>query len=624
MVMVAIQDRAAAVRYVLLILLITAGLCMTQMAHDSLWYDEVYSMFYAGGGHYGPISPLDTISRVLAEQRHEKNPPGYYVLLNLWGHTVGWSEMATGMASLFAGLLTISVMYRLGSDLERTQKHHATWGIGVGAAAILAGSAFFTYYTHELRAYVFVTLFGLTAMWCYWRLVQHRRGVGWYAALSLSLAAAIYMHYFGFLIVAALGAYHVIFAPKNRQWWYVTGAMAISGLLYLPWIGVLLSAATRAGNELRTVALSVGAIIETLAYAFSTANIGMLEILFGIALMVREAYMRFVWLCAAVGLLTALVLNVMLPVLTHIRYVIPLWPVLALVGGVAIGWLHRRGLPLAWMIIVLMGIGVLNTIDPTFLNTLHDYYNGNTMPWREVRAELDQIARAGDVFAFESPIAELQQAMEMDYYLNGLPVRYSTIEAISGRQENGEYLTNATHFLTNVPRVWLGIDTTRAPNFRLAIFKDALVAQQYIPCYTAIERPELSLSLFVRPPTQPDVSFDQRVNLALAAPVNVDAARDVRVLLTLRTVANLPADSYSLGLYVFDANNQVVAQLDEGLPDEHLSCHLYRIDVSQLPPQTYTVKAAVYEWRTGNKLLGLPTIGRAKAELITLGKVTLG
>lgn len=616
------QPRPVVIGYLLLILLVLVGVCMAQMAHDSLWYDEVYSMFYAGGGHYGPISPIDTVERVLGEQRHEKNPPGYYVLLNVWGQTVGWSEFATQMASLLAALLTVSVTYRLGHDLERTQQRDSTRELGLGAAAVLAGSAFFLYYSHELRAYLFVTLFGVSAVWCYWRLLHYRRTLGLYAAFSLTLAAALYMHYFGFLIAAVLGLYHVLFVPKNRQWWQVVAAMAVGGLLYLPWIGVLLSAAVRAGNELRSTALTIPAIIETLGYAFSTANIGLLALLIGSAALVREAYMRFVWFCAAGGIVAGIALNAVLPVLTHIRYLTVLWPLLALLGGVGIGWLHRRGLPLAWLIAVLLLIGVGNTLDPTFIRTLHDYYNGNTMPWREVRAELDQAAQSGDVFAFHSPIAELQQAREMDYYLGDMPIRFSTLEAISGRAENDEYLNNVTQFLTGVPRLWLGIDTTRAPNFRLAIFKQALIQQQYLDCYTAIERPELRLDLYARPPTSADLSFDQRVKLALAAPLSVDRSRSARVLLTTTLAADLPADTYSLGLYLFDAGGQVVAQIDQGLPHELQSCHLYRLDLSKQPAQTYTLKAAVYAWQTGEKLTGQQADG-GEGELLTLGAVAL-
>jgi hypothetical protein len=616
--------------YVVLILLVMAGLCMAKMAHDSLWYDEVYSMYYAGGGTYGPLSISETIDRVLAEQRHEKNPPGYYLLLNVWGHLVGWSEFATQAASMLAALITISVTYRLGADLERTQQGDSTRGLGIGAAVVLAGSAFFLHYSHELRGYLFASLFGISAVWCYWRMLHTQRGIVLAAVFSVMLAATIYMHYFGFLIVAVIGVYHVLFAPKNRRWWVILAAMAVGGVLYLPWIGVLLSAAVRAGNDLRPTAMTVQAILSTLGYAFSTANIGLLALLVGIALLVRERYMRFVWVCAAGSVIAAIALNAVLPVLSHIRYLTMLWPVLALIGGVGGGWLHRRGVPMAWMVIVLMGIGIGNTLDPTFIRTLHDHYNGNTMPWREVRAELDQAVQAGDVFAFHSPIAELQQKMEMEYYLPDLPLdRFSTTEAISGRAENDEYLTNATQFLSGVQRLWLGQDTTRDPNFRLAIFKQAMAQQQFMACYTAIERPELRLDLYVRPSAQMDVRFDERVELALAAPISVDRDRMVRVLLTTALDPAFPAADYSIGLYVFDASGQVVAQVDQGLAQEAQSCGLYRLDVSKLPAQTYTIKAAVYAWQTGDKLIGRVVRDGgegsegSEGDLLTLGMVTV-
>ena len=45
-----------------------------------------------------------------------RHPPGWSVLLSIWGLFVGWSEFAIRALSLFIGLLTLAWVYRAGRD----------------------------------------------------------------------------------------------------------------------------------------------------------------------------------------------------------------------------------------------------------------------------------------------------------------------------------------------------------------------------------------------------------------------------------------------------------------------------------------------------------------------------
>ncbi|MEO0563411.1 MAG: hypothetical protein AAF125_14980, partial [Chloroflexota bacterium] len=73
------------------VLLLTAFLGARGLFADALWYDEWWSVYYAGAdAQYPGVTPSDTWSRVAGEF-HELNPPGYYIVLNLWS----WATATT-------------------------------------------------------------------------------------------------------------------------------------------------------------------------------------------------------------------------------------------------------------------------------------------------------------------------------------------------------------------------------------------------------------------------------------------------------------------------------------------------------------------------------------------------
>ncbi len=124
-------------------LLFVAWLGTRGISSEALWFDEVWSYRYAGGAQYGPLSLVQTAEQVVEQSQHERNPPGYYMLLNLWGRIAGWTEYAARVLSLLAGLLAVTWTYRLGYDLAADQDRQTRMIVGIGAAVTLGASAFF-------------------------------------------------------------------------------------------------------------------------------------------------------------------------------------------------------------------------------------------------------------------------------------------------------------------------------------------------------------------------------------------------------------------------------------------------------------------------------------------------
>src|SRR5207244_4326503 len=98
------------------------------------------------------------------------------------------------------------------------------------AALLLACSPLAVYYGQEVRMYSQVIALGLLAALAY----LYRRFV-WYAPCA---AAAIYSHYLGLTLVAALNL-HALISPRaldRRRWLGWLAANLAVALVFLPWL----------------------------------------------------------------------------------------------------------------------------------------------------------------------------------------------------------------------------------------------------------------------------------------------------------------------------------------------------------------------------------------------------
>ena len=119
--------------WALLPLLLAAALAIPLLDIDAFNGDEPASLFSAGILASGPRSLADVWEYLV--ESDPRNPPGWPVLLFVWGRIVGWSEVAIRSLSLFAGLLTLAWVYRTGRDMFSP-------GAGLVAALLLGTSVF--------------------------------------------------------------------------------------------------------------------------------------------------------------------------------------------------------------------------------------------------------------------------------------------------------------------------------------------------------------------------------------------------------------------------------------------------------------------------------------------------
>lgn len=123
------------------ILAAAAFLYSFRLGYQSLWIDELYSVYDAQNATYFPLQIRNTLR------------PIYYFLLKAW-MTLGVSEAWLRALNIPFGLGVVFLTYRLG-------RHTAGEGVGLAAALMMAFSPRMIDHVQEVRMYALSTFLGL-------------------------------------------------------------------------------------------------------------------------------------------------------------------------------------------------------------------------------------------------------------------------------------------------------------------------------------------------------------------------------------------------------------------------------------------------------------------------------
>lgn len=610
------------VRYPILILtlLLATWLGARGLNADSYWLDEYASLYEAGGAYFGPLSPAQVWERISTQDPWQS--PGYYLLLNQWGAWVGWTEFATRALSLFAGLLAIAWTYRLGRDLISPLG-------GLAAAVALGTSAYLLYFFHELRPYTLYVLFTSLMVWAYWRLVTRRPRRALYIWLLLGVAGALYTHYFAGLTAVALAVFHLLTWPRFRDrrwlWWRVTAVFIISGLLFVPWLQSFLAGAAEAGRQsgIRGAsALSAQDAITGLLYLFSNGSTGLFIVIaaLGVQRAFRAALTGF-WLLCVLGLL--LLINAKFGVILEVRYLMALWPPLAILFGLGfsrvarIDWRVAGGMMAVW---VAGGIWIS-------LHTFPGYALHNPqwhLPWRTLRDQITAQVQADDRVIFLLPdwTWAVYHRDLMAFYLHDLPVKTALVEQ-PAYHGYSEFVSQEKTLVADASRLWVATAPQQPLNYR-AEFDQVLADQGFLDCGIPAQRDDLRLDLYVQPPQTTGIQFgtDPQFTLIPMTQLDITTPNPVLNLVAIwKATDPLAANQYSAAFHLENAAGELVAQVDYGVPTYPENCHAVDLPLENLPDGTYTLLTTVYAWETGTRVH--PANAAAQPdERVVLGSIT--
>ncbi len=275
--------------------------------------DSIKHIFDSSLNH--PYSFSQTIQSV--STLSPQHSPGYFVALNAWRALVGDDLFLTRLLSVYFGMATVAFVYRL-ALLTRNRQ------VALSAPIAVSLLAYFVFYSQIARMYSLLPLLCSWILWSYWKVVSAPATVGRWKWLSLFLAAAtfLYVHYFGAVVLAAIGLYHLLFVPKNRRWTYVTLVLAVAGLSFTLWLPVVFRGYLRSHDVLEKTVLLFPEALATALRIYSN-GLWFLPIVAVAFVMLHwrgiskvEFYMLFV---AGTGIFLFLVANEITPILVARR-----------------------------------------------------------------------------------------------------------------------------------------------------------------------------------------------------------------------------------------------------------------------------------------------------------------
>ncbi len=216
---------------IIAITILAFALRIYRLDHQSIWYDEGVSVYYADQ------SLKDLIAGVSADN----HPPLHFLILHLWLKLAGQSEFAIRFLSLICGVLAVPLLFRLGRELFNQR-------VGSLAAFLLSLSPFHVWFSQEARMYTLAALLGLASVYTFVLLL--RKGTSsvrryLWPSYVITSTLGLYTHfYFAFIIlfenIAFLTQRLLRRTPEstnpestNLRTWLLT--QLCIALLFLPW-----------------------------------------------------------------------------------------------------------------------------------------------------------------------------------------------------------------------------------------------------------------------------------------------------------------------------------------------------------------------------------------------------
>ena len=241
----------------LAIILAAFGLRVFRLGTQSLWGDEMFSVYRAH----------QTLSEITAAVPSERTlPPLYYYLLHFWIRLVGTTEFAVRFPSVVFGLLAVALLFVL---VRRTLGRR----VATMAALLAALSPFWIYYAQETRTYAQVTALLVLALYLLVRAAgepDSRTARQFWAGYVIAATLALYSFYLAAFGLAA-GVSWVLIQRSN--WPRIARRCLIAqlvALLLLAPLAILAGPGLVAlAAETKPAGPSPGTILQHLDVAFS-------------------------------------------------------------------------------------------------------------------------------------------------------------------------------------------------------------------------------------------------------------------------------------------------------------------------------------------------------------------
>ncbi|MDQ7027215.1 MAG: glycosyltransferase family 39 protein [Anaerolineae bacterium] len=297
---------------------------------DALWFDEFMTYYHSGGGEVQGVTLLQTLSRTAEDFAW---PPGFYLIMTQWQQVSRGSLFVDRLMQTFTGLLTIAVLYQLGKSLFSRR-------VGIFSAILLATSAVFIFYMHELRGHVLYVLSVALCLWSYRLVLQDRTMKHRWRQIFfvLSLVFALYAHYVATAAIVAIGVYHLLFertttvsdnkektlsVERAKNWNRITFLGILSFGIYGPWMGILILSLVRRAVYFEAEVTSITSLpvwfyifFNGILY-FALLPLSLLSLRW-----IHNRSLHFLWLWTILTIVVSLITNIFTDFLFHPRHLL--------------------------------------------------------------------------------------------------------------------------------------------------------------------------------------------------------------------------------------------------------------------------------------------------------------
>ena len=575
----------------------------------------------------------DTIESVINKTRLD-HAPGYFLLLNLWSRLTGLDLFTLRLFSVYIGLFALVFTYRLALLTGKPDT-------ALDAALLASFMAFAVYYSQIVRMYALLLTLTAAVLWSYWK-IRSMAGAAprWFwAAFILSSAAILWVHYFGTIVLAAVGINHLLFAPRDRRWLRIWLAAIGACLLFAPWLQTfVLGLMTRAVPASDSLSFPDSALAIASIYTNGQSWVAPVAVI-ALAANLRRLNQpeRYILTVAAAIALLMLFGNEAAPLLIarRLRYTLVFalpWACALAIGLNRIPWWRFLRAPFFVMWIAAFASFSRSESLLLYVNWLNLNLH-KTPPYQDLLYEPAVDLDASDyIVCFH---ADSRVYAPVFGYYDSFLGRWSGVYHIWVRSD-GRASMQSSHELfgaiESIPvwktRVWLVYDPEQTDLEQISAYSEGFL-QFYRWCGAYVEKPQSVIALYV----PKDVSC--QIASATDGPAtslrydNASELRDVAYELDSETLTvtlwwtRTEYGRYAYSLQMFDADGaKVAAQADTIITDAGF--YVKTLDMSSLPAGQYTLKLIVYDTRTLESQAGLVVDANERFERdIEIGRVTL-
>lgn len=567
------------------------------------WASEWHSLKHLYSSHWQPSFTLAETLKSVSE-RSEDHGPLYFIFLSFWRNIFGRDLATYRLLSVYFGLFAIVFAYRLALVTRDND-------VALATVVMVSFLSIFVYFTYKVRMYSLLSLLVPVVAWQYWRIASEYRRVAWWnwLALIVSSAAAVAVHYFGFLLLASIGLYHLFFVPKNRRWWSVCLAMVAAGFLFSPWLPVVLKAVA-----IRTVPDDEGLLlfpaIEAIARLYTNGLVLIVTVVIAaVALRFKQLtrFHRYLLFLVSLILLFMLLGNEITPLLIarRLRYTIVFAIPWACAVAIGLSLIPGRKivLPLFAIIWVASFFIYNDSYDfALFTNRITLSVNQEDFPhYQDFHYESANLPGHNEIILSFHPSGRVSTRV-IDHYRKFLKTWKHVVHISYGVTGDLIIQSNLSTYATldaiteNANAIWVIHNPRQTELNSMSVFNDWFT-RNYQQCKRFLDTDDSIIDYYLKPSIPCDLVTDEQPfkirydNGAELGNMLYEQSNEMLsvYLWWLHTIGT----DYSLTIQIFDEHGVKARQVDRVISDEPID--VFDFDIASLPAADYVAKLIVYD-----------------------------